>query len=404
VAENYAFYSHTYDALPEDELRRLGSDCKFTVTPGPDGRSFEFKWPDVTVACNEMPKKNLPTHLDGFCGYVKHIYRGKVDSRGESILDRIQYTRLVVGVVVEPGCDQAGRAERILGGLAGGLDALMFCQSALYDKNSKLILAPDASFDPEADVLGSVANVAERRLRVKLPEDKSFQPTADQRARYQRIEKQLTKRKVPTLSNPLLVGSERETKLRSPEEVARRVLLLNEVTFVADGGKRRDALDRIEDMDLWQDVSEEEKEFLKAKKTDEEAARKLLWRLEGLWALLWALGGVKLEWPSGFCDVPLLSKTVDKYASTPKFISTAKLRPKAEILDALQLTLLQHWAVRDAFVHEREIPADLDWSGEADTVPVTESVAGGVVAERHHALNWLTCFGDASWDDTDTPT
>jgi hypothetical protein len=404
VAENYAFYSHTFDALPEENLRQLGGSCKFTVSAEGDGRTFVFKWPDLTVTCNEMPGENLPNHLEGFCGYVKHIYRGKLDSRGKAIQDRIQYTRLVVGVVVEPGCDQAGRAERILGALANGLDALLFCQSALYDKNSKLILAPDGSFDREADVLGPVAKVFEKRIQVKLPEDESFQPTADQRARYKRVEKEIAKHGMPTLDNPLFVGSEKETQLRSPLEVARRVFVLNAVTYLADGGKRKYALDQIKEMHLWQDVSEEEKAFLKAKKTDEEAARKLLWRLEGLWVLVWGLGGVKLEWPSGFCDVPLLSKTVEKYASSPKFISTAKLLPKTEILDALQLTLLQHWAVRDAFVHQREIPADLDWSGDADMVPVTKSVASGVVAERHHALNWLTRFSDASWDHTDTPT
>jgi hypothetical protein len=404
VPENYAFYSHTCDALPEENLRTLGGNCEFTVSSGADGRTFVFKWPDLKVICNEMPGKNLPNHLEGFCGYVKHIYRGKLDSRCEAILGRIQYTRLVVGVVVEPGCDQAGRAEGILGALANGLDALLFCQSALYDKNSKLILAPDGSFDREADVLGPVAKLIEKRIQVKLSKDESDQPTADQRARYKRVEKELAKHGMPTLDNPLLVGSEKETQLRSPQEVARRVFVLNAVTYLADGGKRKYALDQIEEMDLWQDVSEEEKAFLKSKKTDEEAARKLLWRLESLWVLVWALGGVKLGWPSGFCDVPLLSKVIEKYAANPKFISTAKLLPKTEILDALQLTLLQHWAVRDAYVHRREIPADLDWSGEADMVPVTESVAGGVVAERHHALNWLMRFEDASWDDTDTST
>jgi hypothetical protein len=404
VAENYAFYSHTYDALPEENLRQLGSDCKFTVTGGADSRTFVFQWPNVTVTCNEKPRKELPNHLDGFCGYVKHIYRRKLDSRGEDILDRIQYTRLVVGVVVEPGCDREGRAERVLGALANGLDALLFCQSALYDKNSKLILAPDGSFDPEADVLGPVAKVTEKRIQVELPKDQACQPTADQQARYERVQKELATHQVPTLSYALHVGSEQGTILRKPDEVARRVLVLNAVTYLADGGKRKDALARIDKMELWNDVSEEEKEFLEAKKTDEELARKLLWRLEGLWVLVWALGGVKLEWPSGFCDVPQLSRVIEDHASDPKFIRTAKLRSKKEILDALQLTLLQHWAVRDAFVHDREIPADLDWSGDADMVPVTQSVAGGVVAERHHALNWLTRFDDASWDDTDTST
>src|SRR5262249_13846283 len=210
--------------------------------------------------------------------------------------------------------------------------------------------------------------------------------------------------RVPTLSDALHVSSEKETTLRKPDEFARRVLVLSAVTYLADGGKRKEALATIEKTNLWPDVSEEEQAFLEAKNTDPDAARKLLWRLEGMWVLVWALGAVKLDWPSGFCDVPKLTQVVREFAEDPRFIRNAKLRSKREILDALQLTLLQHRAVRDAFVHEREIPADLDWSGEADMVPVTQSVAGGVVAERHHALNWLTRFGDASWDNTDTST
>jgi hypothetical protein len=37
-------------------------------------------------------------------------------------------------------------------------------------------------------------------------------------------------------------------------------------------------------------------------------------------------------------------------------------------------------------------------------MPVQGCPTTGVVAERHHALNWLVCFGDADWDDVDTPT
>jgi hypothetical protein len=107
---------------------------------------------------------------------------------------------------------------------------------------------------------------------------------------------------------------------------------------------------------------------------------------------------------AGFCDVPRLTTTVMDYESQPAFVDSATLRPKAEILDALQLTLLQHWAVRDAFLHQRDVPIDLDWSGEAEMMPVRGCPTTGVVAERHHALNWRVRFGDADWDDVDTPT
>ncbi len=43
----------------------------------------------------------------------------------------------------------------------------------------------------------------------------------------------------------------------------------------------------------------------------------------------------------------------------------------------------------EARVRKTEAPAGLE---------------GGVVFERHHALNWLTRFGDAEWDDVETPT
>jgi hypothetical protein len=53
----------------------------------------------------------------------------------------------------------------VLGALAYGLEALLFSGSALYDKDSRLILAPDGSFDAEADVLGPVAEkIKERKL------------------------------------------------------------------------------------------------------------------------------------------------------------------------------------------------------------------------------------------------
>jgi len=214
----------------------------------------------------------------------------------------------------------------------------------------------------------------------------------------------LGRRKVPTLSVALFIDDDEETNLREPAEVARRVVVLSAVTYRADGGDRDRALELIEREDLWPHVSPQEQDFLRAEESEPELAQKLLWRLEGLWVLVWALGDLDLPWPAGFCDVPRLTMTVRDYEGRADFVERAALRPKSEILDALQLTLLQHWAIRDAFIHRREIPADLDWSGGAPMMPVRGCPATGVVAERHHALNWLVRFGDADWDDVDTPT
>src|SRR5262245_37265972 len=143
MAEQFAFYSQTVAALPEEQLRQLAGGAAFSAESGDDGRRFVYRWPGLTVTVNEMPAKEIPAHLDGFCGYVNRIYGGAPDERGRQVLDRIRHTRLVAGVVVEPGRDDEGRAEGVLGGLAYGLHALLFYGPALYDRDSKLILGPD---------------------------------------------------------------------------------------------------------------------------------------------------------------------------------------------------------------------------------------------------------------------
>ena len=73
----------------------------------------------------------------------------------------------------------------------------------------------------------------------------------------------------------------------------------------------------------------------------------------------------------------------------PRFIAGARLRPTGEILDVLDLHYRLHWVVRQAGVDNQGPPAGLEV---------------GVVRERHFALNWLVGYGDADWDDVETPT
>jgi hypothetical protein len=429
VAENLAIYSQTYDALPDEEMRRMAGKAKFSSEQTKDGgRSFTYRWPDLTVRCNEMPARDLPGHLNGFCGFVAAIYGGKPDERGKKILDRINYTRLVIGVVVEPGRDPEGRAEAIIGMLVHNLDAVFFQNDAIYDRQPCLILAPDGSFDPQADVSGPVAELTRDRVQIELPPRAEIdQPTMAQKARFGRVREQLQKKHVPMLDQPLYVEDDDAVTLRDPAEVARRVLVLSAVIHAADenqwgrhvkgffarlfGQYGREwtrvqgrAKDRLDHPQLWPYASPEEHTFLTSRKFDPDLARKLLWRLEGLWVLVWALGEVQLNWPTGMCDVPRLHQIVTDYEARDDFIATASLRPKTEILDADQEAMLLHWAIRDAWIHKRPIPADLDWSGSAKMLPTTASAAVGVVEERHHALNWLIRLDDADWDDVDTPT
>jgi hypothetical protein len=404
MSEHFAFYSSAYESLPEDHMRALAGDAEFAVKDSAEGgRSYVYTWPNMSITCNEMPAPQLPNHLQGFAGWVQRIYQGNPDARGLAILQRLRDTRLIVGMVVEPLRDDAGVAEQLLSTLSNGLDALLFFDSAIYDKNAILLLGPDGSFDEQA-VIGNQPN-DRIKADVQLPPDPTFQPSEEQKARLERVNAILQARKVPTLSYPLYINDAANTKLHDAQDVARRVLVLSAVTLRADGGSRAKAVEVIEQRELWLYVSPEERAFLDTEDADSEQAQKLLWRLEALWVLVWALGEIKeLDWPSQMCDVQTLVTLLMLFEDNDDFIAKAKLRDASEILDATHLTMLTHWAIRDAWVHRRSIPMDLDWSASAEMVSVQQCPTVGVVAERHHALNWLTCFQDAEWDDVDTPT
>jgi len=404
MPEHFAFYSSAYESLPEDNMRSLAGDAAFSIKDSDEGgRSYVYAWPNMTITCNEMPATQVPNHLEGFAGWVQRIYKGEPDERGIAILQRIRATRLIVGMVIEPLRDDEGVAEQLLGTLSNGLDALLFFDSAIYDKDAILLLGPDGSFDEHA-VIG---NQPTDRVKadVQLPPDPAFQPSDEQKARLERVHAELLIRKVPTLSYPLFIDDAANTKLRDAQEVARRVLVLSAVTLRADGGSREKAMQVINDLDLWSAVSPEERTYLEAEEADPDLSQKLLWRLEALWVLVWALGEIKeLDWPTQMCDVSKLVTYLMLFENDETFVAKAKLRDTSEILDATQTTMLTHWAIRDAWVNRRPIPMDLDWSGDAERVSVQQCPTVGIVAERHHALNWLTCFQDADWDDVDTPT
>jgi hypothetical protein len=113
------------------------------------------------------------------------------------------------------------------------------------------------------------------------------------------------------------------------------------------------------------------------------------WRYEGAFLLEWALGlAPDLHFPERICDVPKTARIL-MTAAVENLAERAKLLEPTLILDALDLHFRLHWYVRQKRLDGKELPPGLD---------------GGVIAERHHALNWLTRFGDCDWDDVDTPT
>jgi hypothetical protein len=228
-----------------------------------------------------------------------------------------------------------------------------------------------------------------------------------QRARARRSFAELKKRSAPVFSGPLFVDDENKVKIQMPSEVARRLMVLWAVELRAEGIPKTEALGLVEQLDLWKSVSPLEKAFLENDYPSPDECRQLVWRLESIWVLLWALGHIEqLDWPSGMCDVPTLVELVKPHEANQSFIASARLRTASDILDAQDLTMRIHWAIRNAYSHENGmIPEELDWSPNSEYIPVTMCAAVGVVEQRHHTLNWLVNFLDpVDWDSVDTPT
>jgi hypothetical protein len=365
---------------------------------GAAGQFFVFDWGNVELTLNVLPQEELGEHLSGFVGWLSDRYENRFDDRGRRLVDRIQATGLVIGVVIEPDRDE--RVDGVLGAIIHTLQAFVFWDGAILDTQARLILAPDGSFDEEADVDGPLAG------RPRWPSELE-NPTQRQRVRLAQSQVQLDVRGVPQLeSTTLYTQDDEETQLREAEEVARRALCLWSVILYGEAAPREEALEAVEKYNLWDDLSDEERIFLENENPDPDERGPFVWRLEALWPLMWALGDIDdLGWPSGFCDVPRLAQVVRSRCENGDFVQGARLRPKSDILDAADLVMRQHWAIRDAFLNERQIPSDFDWTSGAETMYVQGCPAAGAVAERHRALNWLIRFAETDdWDAVDTPT
>lgn len=228
-----------------------------------------------------------------------------------------------------------------------------------------------------------------------------------QRERARRSLAELEQRGVPAYHGPLMVDDDDEVDAQSAQDVARRTLVLWAVELRGEGVSRDEAREIIDFQDLWESVSPNELRLLDVETLSQAESQEMVWHLESLWVLMWALGYLEeLGWPSGMCDVTKLATLIAELEDEPSFIAEATLRPVAELLDAQDLTMRIHWAIRDALLHQSGcVPEDLVWSDTAEYLPVPLSAAARVVQERHYVLNWLVNYLDPQdWDHVDTPT
>lgn len=197
--------------------------------------------------------------------------------------------------------------------------------------------------------------------------------------------------------NPHLPCIERagKVRLREPTEVYRRFVA---ITLVATCAAERAEGDPHGDIDEliakvvaergaanW--FTDRECSYLNSRAPDPHESVQLSWRYEAAVPLYWALGqgDARIARPVSMCDVSALTRA----ARDNTEIASAPLRDAAMILDESDLIFRYHWAVRQSSL---------------DGEPSGGDLHPGVVMERHHALNWLTSYDGADWEDVSTDT
>jgi hypothetical protein len=208
----------------------------------------------------------------------------------------------------------------------------------------------------------------------------------DRRARSLAI---LASESVPYMSQLPVIETAAEVKPRAKEEIAYRALSLLTVALKGEGLEQDLVAGIVRKHGLASHLTPNESVFISNPNPSERDSIQFAWRYECAWVLLWALGYVEeLDRPDQLCDV---ASAVGAMAerTTSEFLSDANQRSIDEILDAADLIYRYHWAVVSARMKGQPPPAELD---------------GGVVQERHYALNWLIRYVDQEWDDISTDT
>lgn len=332
----------------------------------------------------EIDDSALTANLKGLYGFVYGLPTANEKVK-ELFLRKIETLNSEFTIIQEEG--ELANLKTIIANIANELDAILFVEpdaviskssgQHFLDKNLDLII--DTEGNCEIDALDVRIN------SVYFDADQN-ELTGDQLQRKENNEKILEEYDIKINRNLPCIESEAETTLRTPKEIAQRVSALAVVNLVAFSSiSPEEATEYLQNYNLWDFTTENEKEFL-TNPTDDKKANES-WKCEGIWVLMWALNKIEtLDFPDEFCDLENIDPDnypVGQDKDPNIFIdSIVEIRSKSEILDANDLYYRFNWACVDERINGREI----------------EGINPGIVYERQYALNWLINYMEQDWD------
>lgn len=173
-----------------------------------------------------------------------------------------------------------------------------------------------------------------------------------------------------------ILAGDPAVRVRRADEVARRALTLFAMVRLSHDVDRSDIMNWLASHGLTQALSPDEAELLAARRLTEEQRGEAGWTIEGLVALLWALGFIEMPRSDAFADISAIIEIVPPSGdiSVDAFLAAARLRPLPEIA---AMSEDYHEALCRARIGYAENPSGAD-AGLAD-----------VAHRRAGALQWI---------------
>lgn len=181
-------------------------------------------------------------------------------------------------------------------------------------------------------------------------------------------------------------------EIRSADETAYRALALCSVIAVAFGADRTEIVEWLKQNDLWGRLAPSELDFLDSTSPSQKQVINASWLSERLIVIVWALClSDELPPPDEQCDSDGFLAIFPPFAplSVADFITPARLRSNAELIEMADKMRSLHWEARDSKI-----------KGRSSNPPVNI----GIIQERHHAINWLIGYDGLDWDEVTTDT
>ena len=163
---------------------------------------------------------------------------------------------------------------------------------------------------------------------------------------------------------------------KTAQQIAKRILILSYLNCVVyDPSLQQEVMRFMIHERLWDEVTAQEKALVHKPKLSEQEIAEIQWRSESIWLMLWALNKVKnLDLPKNEVNTEeIFSLIPGFFENTSDYISTAKLRPRSDILDEADFAFRLNWALRESAQRNQTL------------VGINE----GVARERYISLNWI---------------